>query len=35
MAQPRGTAGHDIERRDKPMIPTITALVFSGGADPA
>jgi hypothetical protein len=24
---------HDTERRDKPMIPMITALVYSRGAD--
>jgi hypothetical protein len=27
------TEGHDTERRDKPMIPMITALVSSRGAD--
>jgi hypothetical protein len=27
------TEGHDIERRDKPMIAMITALVSSRGAD--
>ncbi|KAB1990226.1 hypothetical protein F8144_04055 [Streptomyces triticiradicis] len=30
---PRGLRGHDSERRDKPMIPMITALVSSRGAD--
>jgi hypothetical protein len=33
MAEPSGQRGHDIERRDKPMIVMITALVSSRGAD--
>jgi len=28
-----GIEGHDTERRDKPMIPMITALVSSRGTD--
>ena len=30
---PAEQRGHDIERRDKPMIPMIAALVSSRGAD--
>jgi hypothetical protein len=30
---PTGQRGHDIERRDRPMIPIIAALVSSRGAD--